>query len=131
MEGIMTDKQWAELQKSLVQINVIAETSKATRDEIKDISNALNKVQVEFAELNVELFGKNKDNGMRGDIRKNTDEIEKLKCRTGNAVKTWVPVIICIITFIATVYMGISTSIQKDIMLKQFQTQQTTGSQNP
>jgi hypothetical protein len=91
MSGV-EDWQWLEVKKGL--------------DKIDDLGIAINQVHVEIAELNTELFGKNKDNGMKGDIKENKERIEKLEKKPEEKRKRNIPLIISIIALLTSPLWG-------------------------
>lgn len=117
----LDEKQWIAVER---QFKVIDETL----EQVNNIKDSINDLQVDVAEINMALFGKNKDNGLNSQIKKNMAAIDSLKDNmpkkpkesTSNKIRSWIPIVICVILFFGTLYTWIESSITKNIQ------QQTT-----
>lgn len=108
----MNDIQWNEFKLEFKELD----------GKVEDIKTSISELHVGMTLLGNELgikvrgdeIGKSTGNGVKG-------EITALKNKTGNAIKTWLPVLACAIMLLFSVYTWASTSIQKDIQIQQLQ----------
>lgn len=107
MSGL-TDEQWNEVEKRLVSIDGIAGVAANINSELKDMITAIDKIQIEVAVINTELFGKSGNNGIKGSIK-------ELKGKTSSTMSKWIPIIICVLMFAATTYGWIKEGIISNI----------------
>ena len=122
MSGL-DDKQWAAVESRLSVIDDMSTEVKSIKTEVKDTNLSVNRLQVEVASINTSLFGVNKQNGLNSQIKKNTEAIEELKRNmpkkptesTSKKIRGWIPVIICVIMSIASLYAWVESSITKNI----------------
>lgn len=129
----LDDKQWNDVQTRLIMIDNIANQMKHVMDDLEDTKLCVNKIQVSIAEINVALFGVNRNNGMNMQVKKNINDIEEIKKsiqekpqKTSKKIRSWIPVIICVLLFLSGFYRDVVTSIVKNVQ------QQTTSVQpNP
>lgn len=122
MSGL-DEKQWEEVQRGLFKIDSIIENVNSINSKMESTNKSVNGIQFELTALNVELFGKDRNNGLRQDVRKNTEDIRDLKTKTGKTISKWLPVLACGIMLLFSIYTWASNSIQKDIQIQQLQQQ--------
>lgn len=110
----MNDTQWQQIKNEFKELD----------GKVEDIKTSISELHVGMTLLGNELgikvrgeeIGRSTGNGVKG-------EINALKNKTGNAIKTWIPVIACAIMLLFSVYTWASTAIQKDIQIQQLQQQ--------
>ena len=144
----LDEKQWQEVQTHFALIDQMNTNVNVMNETLIDFGKSLNQLKVDVTGLTVSLFGLNKKNGLNKDIKNNelaikhmkdyfdnkfietqnyvNTRIEKLKTKPGNIIKSWIPIIICIILFMGTVYNWVTQSIKKDIQQQQVMTAQPT-----
>jgi hypothetical protein len=90
-------------------------------DQVRKRLDKIDEIHTESAEIKIELIGMTGNNGIKAQVKKNTEAIEKLKHKTSTTIKTWVPTLISIIMIIAFIWTMIDSSVQKSIQFQQLQ----------